>query len=276
MKKQLKAFLIVAVVVGLSGCASLDRLLGRNQNKSDRQSTDNRPAPPSFSEQDNYHAGNQRQYRRMTKEQFEKDSQVGAGEGSLWVMEGQGSYLFAQNNNHIVGDILTINLDGAPKEQLQNKVKVIGKLLERLDKQSEPFNPLMRAPTSTAASSNAGPVTPGTAKSAPKGAGAPGTDATNPAAAATPAVADSAAPKAETAEPKFEVETVPARVVEVLKDGSYKVQGSQSFMIGKREYKTIVSGIVRPPDFNEDGTLASRLQEGQFDVVSSKKGMAAL
>jgi flagellar L-ring protein precursor FlgH len=273
MKKLFYVFLISLCVGSLTGCATFNKLFGRNQNASDRQNADNnRPPPPRFSEQDTYHADSRRQYRRMTKDQFEKESQLGASEGSLWVMEGQGSYLFAQNNNHIVGDILTINLDGAPKEQLENKVKVIGKLLERLDKQSEPFNPLMRGPASAAS----GPVTPGAAK--PAAGAASVADRNAPGASPSPADAavDATKPKAESTETKFEVQTVPARVVEVLKDGSYKVQGSQNFMIGKREYKTIVSGLVRPNDFNEDGTLASKLQEGQFDVVSSKKGMAAL
>ena len=59
-----------------------------------------------------------------------------------------------------------------------------------------------------------------------------------------------------------------------MKDGSYRVKGTQAFMIGKREYKVIVTGIVRPDDFNEDNTSAAKLLDAQFDVVSTKKGIA--
>ena len=45
-------------------------------------------------------------------------------------------------------------------------------------------------------------------------------------------------------------------------------------MIGKREYKVIVTGLVRPEDFNDAGISAEKILDPQFDIVSSKKGMA--
>ena len=68
----------------------------------------------------------------------------------------------------------------------------------------------------------------------------------------------------------FSVKTVPTRVVERMVDGNYRVRGTQPFMIGTREYKVIVSGIVRAEDFNEEGISASQLLDANFDIVSSK------
>lgn len=41
-------------------------------------------------------------------------------------------------------------------------------------------------------------------------------------------------------------------------------------MIGSREYKVIVSGIVRAEDFNEQGINATQLLDPNFDVVSAR------
>jgi flagellar L-ring protein precursor FlgH len=43
-------------------------------------------------------------------------------------------------------------------------------------------------------------------------------------------------------------------------------------MIGKREYKVIVTGIVRQEDFDDSGIDASKLLDPQFDIVSSRRG----
>ena len=63
----------------------------------------------------------------------------------------------------------------------------------------------------------------------------------------------------------------PRREVRLV-DGNYRVKGSQPFMIGTREFKVIVTGIVRAEDFNEEGTSASKLLDPSFDIVSSRKG----
>ncbi len=53
-------------------------------------------------------------------------------------------------------------------------------------------------------------------------------------------------------------------------DGNYRVRVVQPFMIGQREYKVIVTGIVRAEDFNESGVAASQLIDASYDNVSSK------
>ena len=50
----------------------------------------------SFSKNSNYLKGERRQYKRRTKKDLENESQLESQAGSLWVMEGQGAYLFSQ------------------------------------------------------------------------------------------------------------------------------------------------------------------------------------
>ncbi len=57
-----------------------------------------------------------------------------------------------------------------------------------------------------------------------------------------------------------------------MADGNYKIRGSQPFMIGKREYKVIVAGIIRPEDYNDQGVSSQKLLDPQFDVVSIRRG----
>ena len=252
-------FVLFAFMLNLTGCASINQKLKSflNGKGSGNSAQRKEGGPPRFSEVDNLQVNSQRNYRRMTKEKFEQEAEIGPAQGSLWVMEGQGSYLFAQNQIRQIGDILNVNLEGGPKEQLKTKVKVITKLLERLDA------PQVR-----------GLASKGAATAAPAAADKKGA---KPAAApAQPAPTEQNANNDEEKEKKdsnFPVQAVPTRIVESLRDGSYRVKGSQPFMIGKREYRVIVTGIVRPEDYNDDGTNASKLLDAQFDIVSVKKGM---
>lgn len=64
---------------------------------------------------------------------------------------------------------------------------------------------------------------------------------------------------------------MPTRIVEIQKDGDYRVRGEQPFMIGKREYKLLVMGTVRSEDYNEQGVSAEVLVDPVFDIISEKK-----
>ncbi|HMN67607.1 MAG TPA: flagellar basal body L-ring protein FlgH, partial [Bdellovibrionales bacterium] len=64
---------------------------------------------------------------------------------------------------------------------------------------------------------------------------------------------------------------VPTRIVERTLEGNYRVKGSQPIMIGNREYKVIVTGIVRAEDFNEEGIGAGKLLDPKFDIVSARR-----
>jgi flagellar L-ring protein precursor FlgH len=267
---QIIALAIAALCT--TGCAGLGKSL-RNfiSGKDDSPQQAKTSGTTKFSDNENVRSGaGDKQYKRMNRQKFEEEAELKADAGSLWVMEGQGAYLFSQNQIRIVGDLLNVKIEGAPKSQLQTKVKVISKLLDRLE------NPVARGLASQNAAAGAAPGTPGAA-GAPGAAGqAAGAQANaqNPAAAGAdgeaPAAGAAAAAKPES---PFAVQVVPTRIVEQLRDGSYRVRGMQPFMIGKREYKVIVTGVIRPEDFDDGGVDASRLLDPQFDIVSSKKGI---
>lgn len=192
----------------------------------------------------------QRQYGRMSRARMEHEAQLTPHAGSLWRTEGQGAYLFSENNFRLKGDLLNVKLDGAPKEQLEAKAKVIADLLKKLDKPRGPASAAKSGGQQTAA---AAPAEGGDSKAADGAAG--------------PAPEESAAVEFK----QLPVEVVPTRVLERLADGNYRVEGSQAFMIGKREYRVLVAGIVRAQDFNDESVPAPRLMEPKFDIVATKK-----
>jgi flagellar L-ring protein precursor FlgH len=224
-----------------------------------------------FSDNENVRApSSDRQYKRMNRQKIEEDAELRSDAGSLWVMEGQGAYLFSQNRMRIAGDLLNVKIEGSPKSQLQTKVRVIARLLDRLENPSRGLahqnqqQNQQQNPAATPAPNAQGKQPAAQAGSAPAGAdGQTGTEAP---------VVSAPGPEPKPFDAPFPVQMVPTRVVEQLRDGSYRVRGMQPFMIGKREYKVIVTGVIRPEDFDDDGVDASRLLDPQFDIVSSRKG----
>ncbi len=264
MTSLLKTFLLFASIAFVtSGCSTLRNFIkGKDSPESRSVST------PRFSEQENLRApaGGDKQYRRMTRDRFEEEAEVRPEAGSLWVMEGQGAYLFAQNQMRMVGDLLNVKIEGGAKSQLQTKTRVISKLLERLEG-ARGLASQSTAPSAAPANAQAKAGDPNQKDQAqaqqPQGDAAAGGDAS------------AQATKQERLNPgeiPFAVQSVPTRIVEQLKDGSYRVRGMQAFMIGKREYKVIVTGGVRPEDFDDSGMDSNKLLDPQFDIVSSRKG----
>ena len=265
MKKTFIQFLIFILIgVLVSSCSSVGKSL--RGLVSGKENENAKATGPRFSEQENLRtpASTDKQYHRMNRQRFEEEAEVKEDAGSLWVMEGQGAYLFSQNQMRMVGDLLNVKLEGAAKSQLQTKVKVIARLLERLEGARNPAS----ANAATPGAQPGQPATPPAAGQQAQAKDKPeaGAEAANPAASPKEGQAN-----AQTEGP-FNVQTVPTRIVEQLKDGSYRVRGMQPFMIGKREYKVIVTGVVRPEDFDDQGIEAGKLLDPQFDIVSSRKG----
>jgi flagellar L-ring protein precursor FlgH len=42
-------------------------------------------------------------------------------------------------------------------------------------------------------------------------------------------------------------------------------------MIGQKEYKVIVAGVIRPEDYNDEGVSSVKLLDPQFDVLSVRR-----
>jgi len=196
-----------------------------------------------YSENPNVLDVSNRNYHRMTRNRMEEEAQLNPEAGSMWVPEGQGSYLFAQNKTRREGDLLNVKIEGSAQKQIETKVAVIKKLLKQLEEEELRANTASQEKLAEA----------GDAKRAPAAAAAP------------------AAAKPEEKDEPLQIDTVPTRIVERLADGNYRVKGQQPFMIGKREYKVLVTGIIRPEDFNDEGVSSNKLMDPQFDVVSLRK-----
>lgn len=238
---------LVFVLATQTGCASFGKKLKAFLNGKSPAPEQTQVKPDTglkYSENDNFINSPRREYRRVTKKSFEEQAQLGDKAGSLWTMEGQGAYLFSQNIVRMIGDPIGIKVEGEAKEQLETKVEVIRNLLAKLEERQKAR---LRQPASEEEGDEQAAQAPKTATPPP-------------------------APPAQQAEaPEFGVKTVPTRIVERMIDGNYRVKGSQPFMIGPREYKVIVTGIVRAEDFNEEGLGASKLLDPKFDIVSVRR-----
>ena len=245
-----RGIVILSILLLATGCSTIGKkwkalITGNDAEK--EEAVASRAYGMSYKQQSNVTPSSYRKYKRTTRKDFEDNAHLESRAGSLWVMEGQGAYLFSQNVVRMIGDPVAVRIEGDPAEQLSSKARVISKLLSQLEERRRRAS--VRAPASNEKKTEEKP-----AESAAN-ANAPG--------AATTA-------EGGKEEGDFSVKTVPTRVIERLVDGNYRVRGVQPFMIGSREYKVIVTGVVRAEDFNEDGISAGQLLDSSFDIVSSK------
>ena len=241
MRKVIKLVIIIPMFCfGLSGCASFGQsmksFLGGKTIKTKKRRRRKKVVGK---------IAKNRNYKRTDHKTLQEKSHLGANSGSLWIERGQGSYLFAQNTNRLIGDLVNIEIEGQAKKQVETKVKVIQNLIDRIKARQEERRLASLRKTKKK-------KVQGTAEAAPV--------------AAAPV-----APPKKSAPDKFEVKIVPSRITEILKDGSYVVQGDQPFMLGKREYKIVVKGIVRQEDFDDQGISAETLLDPKFDIVTNRK-----
>jgi flagellar L-ring protein FlgH len=255
MKLRLILFICL---FSLSSCASLGRKLKSFMAGGDDPAvaqTDR--SMTKFSNNPNLPVNQKsRLYKRVTRDSFEKDGMLQEESGSLWVMEGQGSYLFSQNTVRIVGDLVNVELEGGPRTQLASKVDVIKRLIEKTKRDQKreiaAKEAAMKAQSQTQ-DKNGAKVEPIQAQNIVVN---------------DPNRADE---EKEGGSDGFDVGVVPARIIEKSSDGSYRIKGSQQFMIGSREYKVIVTGMVRSSDIDSDVIQASKVLDPRFDIVSTKK-----
>lgn len=239
---------LTAIAFGLlsTGCAT--GLFPRSEKAQIAEEVD---GAVKFSETSEYLNMANRNYRRMTRSRLEEEAELHAQAGSMWVMEGQGAYLFAQNKSRREGDLLNVKVEGPAQKQVEMKVNVIKSLLKQLEEQENPpaADPKPGEGQTVESQKLAEQKDDGKGR-APAGEKAPSLNEQSTAEAVT---------------------TVPTRIIEKLADGNYRVKGQQPFMIGQREYKVIVTGVIRPEDFNDDGVSSNRLLDPQFDVVNIRR-----
>lgn len=260
----MKYMILILPLMGmLTGCATFNDLLAALDEKPTRRAvTSTTTAPegdsPRYSDTPQLGVPTDRQYKRMTRNRMEEESDLGASAGSTWVMEGQGAYLFAQNKMRKEGDLLNVKLDGPALKQVETKVSVIKKLLKQLeDEQERQRLEEQEALKNKLAKGEGGDRSPASEKTS---------DVPPVVSAAAPA-----SPEGAKEEGLADVDIIPTRLIEKLADGNYRIKGQQPFMIGKREYKVIVTGLIRPEDFNDEGISSGKLLDPQYDVVSIRR-----
>jgi flagellar L-ring protein precursor FlgH len=235
--------LMIAMSLVNTGCSTMKNWVGLAEpEKPVAVDLEGKPLT-KFSETPTVLNPSNRQYRKMTRSKMEEESDLGSQAGSMWVMEGQGAYLFSQNKSRREGDLLNVKVEGSAQKQIETKVGVIKKLLKQLEE--EELKAKQPVPVNVG-DNNPNPQKPDAQRA--------------PAASAA----------AEKEEP-MEIGDVPTRIVERLPDGNYRIKGAQPFMIGKREYKVIVTGLIRAEDFNDQGVSSNKILDPQFDVVSIRR-----
>jgi flagellar L-ring protein precursor FlgH len=234
-----------------------------------------------YSENTNMAPSTDREYKRMTRQRMEDESDLQAGAGSLWVMEGQTSYLFAQNKQHRPGDPTQIKVEGSALKQIEMKVGTIQDLLKELEEQkkiSEESDKKEAAEKQRLADIETEKnriLQNGEARSADSAQAMAEQAIKNraPAAIDDASKTDTKAkklPKEEKIDLK-EVELIPSKIVEKTPEGMFRVMGQQYLNIQKRPYKVIATGLVRPEDFSEDSLSSNKIIEAQYDIIHIKK-----
>lgn len=245
---------------------------GEGEEPLTRYSDLNNMAPPS-----------DRQYKRMTRQRMEEESALNSSAGSLWKMEGQTSYLFAENKHRREGDPTTIKLEGSALKMIENKAWVINDLLGQLEeqkRQAEEEEAKVSEQKRRLAQLEA-------EKKLREERIAKGEIVVDPldeeqfaieqqaaeAAARKPASVAAAANK-NTKDDKIdlkEIELIPAKIVEKMQDDTYRIRGQQYLTIKKKPYKVIATALIRAEDFNDGGVSSNKLLEAQYDLVHVKR-----
>ena len=253
------------------------------------------PAPEpvaKYSTDPNYAPAADRDYRKMTRQKMEDESALNAGAGSLWIMEGQTSYLFAQNKLRRSGDPTKIKVEGSALKQIETKVATIQDLLNELEEQKKQAEAdLLKQETDKKKSEETKLRLAEIEKEKVKiiEGNLAGDDAKADAIlkmaednvnkrmpASEPVLAKkietlpAAAKKEEKIDLK-DVEFIPSRIVEKMADGMYRISGQQTLTIKKRPYKVIATGMIRPEDFDDQGVSSSKIFDPQYDVIHIKK-----
>ncbi len=225
--------------------SSLITLLGCGSMPWDEDEKKAEPNWVKYSEVPQVLVPTDRNYKRMTRNRMEEESELQDNAGSLWKMEGQTSYLFTQNQARQEGDALNVKLVQPMLGQAETKVAVIGDLLKELEEEKE--------------------------KQEQRYNQEPTVDVRGPASAKTDKAAnEKKQPKEEPVDMK-QIEHIPARIVEKLPDGNFRIRGTQTMNIRKRPFRVHLTGIVRPENFNDQGIDSDKVIDPQLDIVGIRK-----
>ena len=267
-------------LVFLSSCATIQDFFGFGPTEIKEEAPKIVEAPKvqltKYSDEPNHEPDMIRSYKRMTKDRMEEESELQAGAGSLWVMEGQNSYLFAQNKHRQEGDPSKVKVEGSGLKLVQLKVSTIQDLLIELEKQKQldelkkkqdeynkkrtnEINIEKKAILNKNEVDNEEDALLLAEKRISERMPASILDDPN-----------NVKIKEEVVDLK-DLSAMPVKIVEKLPEGQYRVTGEQAISIRNKAYKVITTGLVRFEDFNDDLISSERMYQPQFDVVHVKK-----
>lgn len=235
-----------------------------------------------YSELNNMAPPSDRQYKRMTRKKIEEESELYSSAGSLWKMEGQTSFLFAENKHRREGDPTVIKMEGAALKLIESKVAVVQDLLKQLENQKlrseedaikaeaekRRLSQLEEEKILRAQKIARGEIVIDPMEEQMKELSTTG----DKSAVATRAPAGTAAKveKDEKVDLK-DVESIPSRIVEKMSGDTYRIRGQQYLTIKKKPYKVIATALIRAEDFKDGGVSSSKLLDAQFDLVHIKR-----
>jgi flagellar basal body L-ring protein FlgH len=173
-----------------------------------------------------------------------KDPWYGTGpvnEGSLWNPESQDGFFFSRNTLHKVGDIIMVKMDSAVNESLNSRiVSIIG-----------PKKSVQRTIAEEAGKSAGNKVSEGIDKIV---------NNKNVADAIGDAVASDAQTALDpTGDNYVSIDEIPARVVEYLNGGRFRIEGSRKVMIRTAAYQVKLSGTIRDEDVATNNSIDSNM-----------------
>ncbi|MBC7457731.1 MAG: flagellar basal body L-ring protein FlgH [Bdellovibrionaceae bacterium] len=290
MKKIVLSLSMVILTAAFYGCATAVEIPVVEKKP---EATDPEPIV-KYSTEPNYAPVSDRDYRQMTRQKMEDESALNAGAGSLWVMEGQTSYLFAQNKQRRAGDPTRIKIEGAALKQLETKVSTISELLNQLEEQRKQAELDQKKLEEDKKMDDAKKLRLTEIEKEKDNILTNGLAGTDPTADAIQKLAEEnvnkrmpasvpdlkikkdekpvvANQKKEEKPDLKDVEFIPSRIIEKTPEGMYKISGQQMMTIQKRPYKVIATGMVRPEDFDDQSINSGKIFEPQYDIIHIKK-----
>lgn len=233
-----------------------------------------------YSDANNMAPPSDRNYKRMTRERMEEESELYGSAGSLWKMEGQTSYLFAENKHRRAGDPTAIKMEGQALKQIESKVAVVQDLLAQLEEQKKRAEEdakkaeqekIRLAQIEEQKKLKAEMIAKGELIEDPFEGQYPQDLERKPAAVEPVAPVAEKKPEKEEKIDLKEIEMIPSKVVEKLSDGLYRISGQQFLTIKKKPYKVIATALVRADDFSDTAISSSKLLDAQYDVIHVKR-----
>lgn len=267
-----------------TAAASTGGETAKDDTAGEAEAADSTEPMSRYSQLNNMAPPSDRQYKRMTRERMEDESELNSSAGSLWKMEGQTAYLFAENKHRREGDPTTIKMEGAALKMIENKVAVIQDLLGQLEeqkikaeeeaKQAEEEKLRLaqleeerkfRAEQIARGEIEVDPVQEAQLAALEEKLLA---EARKPASVEAPAVAKD--PKADKIDLK-EIELIPSKIVGKTAGDTYRIRGQQYLTIKKKPYKVIATALIRVEDFSDAGISSNKLLDAQYDVIHVKR-----